>query len=71
MKPNTHHAAHASHACTVEDLINKVSQMTSKEKEAFALRTMVLVESDEFSGLSNASQERCWMVLDLCTQPSE
>ena len=56
------------HKFSIEDLIQRVAQMSAEQKEAFAGRTLALVESAGFEGLSIASQERCWLVLDLCTQ---
>lgn len=57
------------HACTLEDLVRRISRMSDREKEAFAARSLRLIESADFQGLSAESQARAWMALDLCTAP--
>ena len=57
------------YSCTFSDLVRRISKMSDREKVAFATRTLRLVESRAFRGMSAESKDRAWHALDLCTQP--
>jgi hypothetical protein len=57
------------HLCSLEDLVRRISVMSDREKEAFAARSLRLIESADFEGLSAESRARAWTALDLCTAP--